>query len=555
MAAVFLTVVFRRILLLVANGLTTFSDIFFTASHLRWRVCHAKFTVLLVLVACSTPTHEFTYYSDAPLERIPTSVESNACRGTSRATTSAHHHRCGPTPHPPMLQLNSTATETRPVDDRIGHISRDLVFRSESPLGGAVFVYRPSVCLPSLGSRPCLLATSPLESPLRVWPWDWWWELGGPQCGQGSRVASAAEGDPNETAAYSQRLDVESDVYLELARAHVEISQCGHGCVRCDTGEPTSAPAHPAVGVYWPSAATGYGVIDTPRCFTCTLCDFPCSPGSSAPDGVIHGCVRCAATDPTGAPLPLPEGPYWPSAAPGRDLVDAPRFITCALCDFPCSPESSLFGSAMHSCVHCGAAEPTGAPLLLPECPYWPPAVSGRGLIDAPRLITCALCDFSCSPEPSVFGSVMQGRVRCDAAVPTGSPLPLSECPSWPSAAPARGLIDALGFITFTLCDFSCAPKSSVFDSVMRCGAAEPTGAPLPLPECPRWPPAAPERGLFDAPRVIACALSDFPRSPESSVFDSVIHEGVRYGAAEPTGAPPPLPECSYCPPQLPFVV
>jgi hypothetical protein len=76
----------------------------------------------------------------------------------------------------------------------------------------------------------------------------------------------------------------------------------------------------------------------------------------------------------------------------------------------------------------------------------------------------------------------------------------------------------------------------------VRCGAAEPTGAPLPLPECPRWPPAAPDRGLSDAPRCIACALSDFPRSPESFVCDSVIHEGVRCGAAEPTGVPFLLP-------------
>jgi hypothetical protein len=86
----------------------------------------------------------------------------------------------------------------------------------------------------------------------------------------------------------------------------------------------------------------------------------------------------------------------------------------------------------------------------------------------------------------------------------------------------------------------------------VRCGAAEPTGGPLPPPECSRWPSAAPERGLFDAPRFIACALSDLSRSPEPSVFDSVIHEGVRWGAAEPTGAPLPLPECPYWPSAAP---
>jgi hypothetical protein len=237
-----------------------------------------------------------------------------------------------------------------------------------------------------------------------------------------------------------------------------------------------------------PPPAPVRGLIDAPRIITCALCDLSCAPTSSVFDSVMHE----------------------PPPAPVSGLTAAPRIITCALCDFSCAPNSSVFDCVMHDRVRCGAAEPTGA---------LPPPAPVRGLTDAPRIITCALCDFSCAPNSSVFDSVMHARVHCGAAEPTGAPLPLPECPRWPSTALECGLFDAPRLIAYALSDFSRSPESSVFGSVIhegvRSGAAEPTGAPLPLSECPRWPSAAPERGLFDAPRVIACALNDFSRSPE----------------------------------------
>jgi hypothetical protein len=183
--------------------------------------------------------------------------------------------------------------------------------------------------------------------------------------------------------------------------------------------------------------------------------------------------------------------------------------------------------------------------VLLPECSRWSsevPRRGGRCCAAEPNGAPLRFPSVSSGlPQPPCVGHVwLTALLRCRT---NRSPLPLPECLHLPPAVPGRGLTVTPRSTTCTPRDSVCPTVPAVCGSVMHgrvCwGAAEPTRVPLPPPECPRWLSTAPEHGLLDVPRVIACVPGDPLCSPESSVFDSVIHEEVRCGTAEPTGICP----------------
>jgi hypothetical protein len=103
----------------------------------------------------------------------------------------------------------------------------------------------------------------------------------------------------------------------------------------------------------------------------------------------------------------------------------------------------------------------------------------------------------------------------------------------------------------------------------VRCGAAEPTGAPSHLPECVCWPSSAPDRslsgvgcvcwlspapdrGLSDTPGFDNYGADDFSSSLQLSALHSVGHSRVHCSTVDPPRAPSLLPGCPYWPSSAP---